>query len=513
MKKIITLCLAALLLLTSLPLTACQTEAPKEETPTSLVLVKDSISEFKIVRSNGASRTSPEREAVLVVRDAIKTSAGVELARETDTYNKNDPEATAAVESAKEILVGQTNRKETAQALEGLQPQEYIIKVIGNKLVITGACEEGTLAAAEYFAANCLTAGATVELPWDYEVKGVLDMQFSETHNMTYEQMGNAIIEAYASTYINRAGKLTGTEFWDTAEIFEAMLDAYEQTENPKYLTYAENIAIKHFDASNANKNHLNNMFNDDLAWMIIGLTRLYNFTGKQEYLRVAKNNFDQMWKRAYSPDVLDGGLWWKHDQQNTKNSCIQCPASIAACHLAKALKDDSYYEKAKITMEWEFEHLFNEKNGQVYDAINTTNGNVSQWASTYNQGTFVGACIMLHEKYGDQKYLDYAAKAVSYGMYSLENVDGVLNGEAAGNDLIGFKGILTRWFYRYAKYTGDLDVLAWLQHNADVAYGNRNSDNIIWTAWADKTQDRQAYDPWGASAAVALLFNCEQWW
>ena len=97
--------------------------------------------------------------------------------------------------------------------------------------------------------------------------------------------------------------------------------------------------------------------------------------------------------------------------------------------------------------------------------------------------------------------------------MYSLDNVDGVLNGEGNGADGIGFKGILTRWFYRYAKYTNDLEVLSWLQKNADVAFGNRNSYNLIWTTWATATEDKKNLDPWGCSAALALLFNCEPWW
>ncbi len=512
MKKFITFCLATVLLITAIPLSACKKDEPKVEEPTSMVLVKDSKSEFKIIRDDGAIRTSLERQATLDVKDAILNATGVELERSTDFIKKNDPEAQKAAESAKEILVGHTNRKETAEAIKGLQAYEYIIKVMGNKLVICGGSETATLTAAQYFAANCVPQGTTFELALDYEYKGTVDMSASATHNYFYEDMGALIISAYADNFFDRRGKLKGTEFWDTAEIMEAMLDAYEQTKNETYLTYAENIATGHFNANNPNANHLNNMYNDDLAWMIIGLTRLYNFTGKQEYLTVAKNNFDQMWKRAYTPNVLGGGLWWKHDQQDTKNSCIQCPASIAACLLGKTLSDDSYYEKAKIVMEWEFETLFNKQNGQVYDCIKT-NGEYNKWASTYNQGTFVGACTLLHEKYGDQKYLDYAAKAVTYGMLSLDNIDGVLTGEDTGADLPGFKGILTRWFYRYAQYTGDLTVLTWLQKNADAAFTNRNSYNLSWSAWAKPTEDKKTLDPWGCSASIALLFNCEPWW
>ena len=512
MKKFLTLCLATALLVSSLPLMGCNKDTPKEETPTSMVLVKDSASEYTIVRDKGAAKKSPELSAVLVIKNAILDATGVELNRSDDWIKPNDPASAEAAENGKEILVGHTNRKESTEAIKDLKEYEFIIKAMGNKLVICGGSETATLSAANFFAANCVTAGAVIELPLDYEYKGIIDMTASTTHNMFYTDMGAQIIAAYAENYFDRRGKLINTEFWDTAEIMEAMLDAYEQTGNQTYLTYAENIATGHFNADNPSANHLNNMYNDDLAWMIIGLTRLYNFTGKTSYLKVAQNNFDQMYQRAYSPNVMGGGLWWKHDQQNTKNSCIQCPASIAACLLGKTLGDDSYYEKAKLTMEWEFANLFDSKTGRVYDAINT-DGGCSTWASSYNQGTFVGACMLLHEKYGDQKYLDYAAKAANFGMYSLGNVDGVLSGEDTGADLPGFKGILTRWFYRYAEYVGDVSVLSWLQMNADAAFGNRNQYNMIWSNWANPTEDKKNLDPWGVSAAVALLFNCEQWW
>ena len=514
MKKLLALSMSALLLLTSLPLVSCNTgeEPPAVTESPNVTIIKDSASEFKIVRSDTVDNNSPEKTASLNMRNILRDATGVELTRETDWYQRNDENAKKEAEAAKEILIGHTNRSATAEAIKDLKFNEFIIKVMGHKIVICGASEAGTLQAVEYFGANYVTNGSTFELPKDLVYVGYVDFTTSSVTNASYEVMGDKILKAYANTYIDRQGKLIGTEFWDTAEILEAFLDAYEQTEEPKYLEYAENIAKHHFQSTNSRVNWCSsNAYNDDIAWMCIGFTRLYNFTGNRNYLTIAKNNFDTMWKRAYSPDVFDGGLWWKDDQKTCKNSCIQCPASIAACLIGKATGDDSYYEKAKEVMEWEFKVLFEKSTGKVYDCINT-DGSYNYWASTYNQGTFVGACTLLHEKYGDQKYMDYAAKAVEYGMTKLDNKDGVLNGEASGADLIGFKAILTRWFYRYAIYTNDLDILQWLQKNADVAYSNRNSKDIIWTAWADPTGEQQ-YDPWGASAAVALLFNCEQWW
>ncbi len=511
MKKILSLCLAALML-TAPVLTGCSDDSPavtEPQAPTSIQLIKDSASDYVIVRSSRSKKDSLATQASQELQTAIAT-IGVTVALQTDIEVTFDDEAKR--DSAKEILIGRTNRKQSSIAYNALAYNEFVVKVDGAKVVICGVNDKATLQAVQFFAANYITDGKLVELPADLEIKGVVDMSVSDTTNLSFEAMGDTILQAYADAYIDRSGKLKGTEYWDTAEILEAFIDAYEQTGRADYLKFAEDIALRHFGSDNINTNWCtNNQFNDDIAWMCIGFARLYLLTENENYIQLAKRNFDTMWKRAYSPDVLGGGLWWKNDQKNTKNSCIQCPASIAACLIAKGTGDDSYYEKAKELMDWEFENLFETNSGRVYDNY-TTDGNKSTWASTYNQGTFVGACTLLHEKYGDAKYLKYAAKAVQFGMNSLDNKDGVLTGEDSGNDLPGFKGILTRWFYRYAQYTQDMDVLEWLQLNANTAFANRNRDDIIWSTWAVPSKDQQ-YDPWGASAAMALLFNCEPWW
>ena len=105
--------------------------------------------------------------------------------------------------------------------------------------------------------------------------------------------------------------------------------------------------------------------------------------------------------------------------------------------------------------------------------------------------------------------------------MTRLVNKDGIIdNNEAStsNRDLPGFKGILVRWLYRYAKYTKDLDVLAFLQYNAEHTYQMRNEVGIIWTDWTKKTLeqrylDQGGYVVFGMSTAVALMHNCLPWW
>lgn len=530
MKRTVAFLLIFATLLTSTLMTSCQNDAANE-TDTSadtaqeevvsntIKLIENGESVYPIVRSDYDTSDDPETRATIVLRKAIESAAGVYAELTTDWVGRDgDPDTKKDV---KEILVGHTNRSETAKAIEGLGKNEYIITIVDNKIVICGYDDILTRRAVNRFVDEFITAdNASLEIPADLHIVEEAQYGDSVEHGMAYDEMGDVVLSAFVRDYYGR-GSLPNTEFWDAAEILECFIDAYEQTGNDEYLSFVESIIKKKFGLSDQ-LSWESNEYNDDVAWGCIAYARTYLLTkdtenANEKYLTIAKNNFDMMYERAISDD-LGGGLFWRTDNQ-TKNSCVNCPASIAACLIGDATGDDTYYEKAKDLMEWEFAHMFNQSSGAVYDAYNLK-GEISTWASTYNQGTFIGACTFLHKKYGDEKYLTYAAKAAEYAMTKLANSKGVLNGEGNTNDLIGFKGILVRWMYRYGEYLNELgdteesmNVLNWLQLNADTAFKNRNSQNLIWTEWANKTpEDVSDKDIYGFSPAIALLFNCQPW-
>ncbi len=505
MKHILVCMLALALIFSSFLLPSCKNE-PEESTSTSIFLVQDGQPIYKVVRSDTVSSDSPEKTAAASLRRALINATGAEVEAATDWIGWN--EDAEVYKTVKEILVGHTNRDETAEAISDLEFNEFVIKVSGDKLVICGADEAVTQRAVDYFISTYIKDGSTsVELPFDLTLTLPADFSNSTTHGTTYLSMAETAFKAFTRYYYG-GGSLPGAHFWDTAEILETFLDAYEQTGDDKYLTYINGVTSN--VGTNTRTSWASNEYNDDIAWMCIAYARIFLLTGESDYLTIAQKNFDTMYNRAISDD-LGGGLFWRTDNQ-TKNSCINCPASIAACLIGKATNDDSYYEKAKALMDWEFQNMF-ASTGAVYDAYNLS-GEISKWASSYNQGTFIGACTLLHEKYNDEIYLTNAKKAADYAMSNLPNKNGVLTDEDSSDDLIGFKGILTRWIYRYAKYTNRIDILGWLQMNADTAYSNRNSKNLIWTTWASPTSDSTTnMDIYGFSTAIALLYNCEPWW
>lgn len=198
------------------------------------------------------------------------------------------------------------------------------------------------------------------------------------------------------------------------------------------------------------------------------------------------------------------GGLRWKEGDGDGSNSCINGPAQVAACYLAKAIGDNTYYTKAKKIFDYQYRVLYDRNSGRVYDsALGETVTNT--WASTYNQGTFIGANLMLYEYYGDPLYLSVADKVATYtknAMYANK----VINNES-GRDLDGFKGILMRYYRKYMVDHLKTNFIPWLHLNAKIAFNNRNSDGIIGTLWGTKTPE-VSQDAFAASTAVSLMVN-----
>lgn len=315
--------------------------------------------------------------------------------------------------------------------------------------------------------------------------------------------------------------------WWGDAEMFEVVLDAYETTGDPAHeIMFRElykNFIFRH------KSNWLNNAFNDDIAWMVIASVRGYLMFGESTYLAYAKNNFDQMYARALLPS---GMLRWKEttETRNGTNSCINGPAEVAACYLGMALGDESYYEKAKSLYALQRKYLYAPATGQVYDSfswINNTPSNYNYWASTYNQGTFLGAAVMLYNHYGDKQYKDDAEAIMKYTAQHLCDENGIIKVcQVASGDLSGFKGILMRYVRRYIVDFQKTEYVDWMQKNALHAYNNRNSVGVASSAWKLKANENFVFsdcsencsfdnDPFGPSTAVSVAFNApleESW-
>jgi len=241
-----------------------------------------------------------------------------------------------------------------------------------------------------------------------------------------------------------------------------------------------------------------------------IAFSRAYIITGDTYFRDIAKKNFDTVWERGWDTTQFGGGIWWTTDD-NTKNSCVNGPATIAATYLSQILGDNSYLTKAQQIYAWQRAALFNKQTGAVADSINHEKTNWD-WLFTYNSGTMVGAANALYKLTGQQLYFDDAVLATNFTQQNLCDKDGIFpeTGKTDIGDGAGFNGVGIRWI---AKFVNDqkayTQFYSWLYANAEMAWNNRRtSDNLSWCNWRTPTPegDRNSFGCFGSVTTLQVI-------
>ncbi len=122
----------------------------KTEAPSSV-----SLSGYKVIRSEKASKQIVS--ATVDFKKKIETEAG-SIAIGDDWYKSGE----ALPEKALEILVGATNRPETAEVMSGLLSDDFAVKYFpeSGRIAICGGSDEATLKAMEHFLEFCFKEGS-----------------------------------------------------------------------------------------------------------------------------------------------------------------------------------------------------------------------------------------------------------------------------------------------------------------------------------------------------------------
>ena len=376
--------------------------------------------------------------------------------------------------------------------------------------------------------ASVASGGAVIQ--WNYAGADNEKWSFVQVNQVQPNPQAELPDPAYViDTYIDAffyfedgVGKLKNEPsngFWTDAEIMEVFIDAYERLGDPKYLTVAEQFYDGFIDRRGTEWS--GNGFNDDILWMALATVRLYLNTGKAEHLAVAKQNFDMCYNRAWDTSVLNGGLWWTTDKL-TKNGCVNGPGALAALKLYEATGDRAYYDKGKQIVDWMIAELYVADTGELYDNIHR-NGTITHWINTGNQGNLVGACAMLYQHTGDQKYLNVAKKAADLSATLGDGSKELLNEGANSADSIGGKGLLARWLGYYVRELNVRDYDQFILDNAASAWSYRNSADLMWGEFGRQTVEniqtgdstlagsttlKRDYAAWGCSAAVSWILN-----
>ena len=189
--------------------------------------------------------------------------------------------------------------------------------------------------------------------------------------------------------------------YWIQAQVLDSIVDAYIRTGDPAYAQQAKELiaAVK-----KRNGNHMTNDFFDDMGWMANAAFRLYRATGDEDL----RGDIDLLYETIMSSwNIVSGGIAWKKDQMQYRNSPSNGPACILAARLYQYTGEQRYLEMALQIFEWWTDTLVDPETGLVWDGINRqNNGKIDKdWQFTYCQGVYIGSCVELYNITQDQSY------------------------------------------------------------------------------------------------------------
>ncbi len=299
-------------------------------------------------------------------------------------------------------------------------------------------------------------------------------------------------------------------DFWFSAQLWDTVMDQYDRTGSADVKRQINEVYdgfIKEYPDWTTNK------YNDDIMWWAIACARAYKITKDKRYLEKAKVSFDFVYDN-FRDEKFGGGLYWINER-TSKNSCLNSPAVIAAVRLSVLLKDDSYLEKAKSLYDWQKKTL-TDGTGKVFDSIRYNRDGqttrIGRFSLTYNQGTFIGAAVLLYQQTKDKTYLDDAIKTAEWTMANLCVTDEfILRNEGQG-DAGAFKGIFARYMKLLIEECDRTEFLPWMKANADTAWRNRRpADNIMGNDWTVPTGNKIQSQTATSAVAVVLCFADEK--
>ena len=230
-----------------------------------------------------------------------------------------------------------------------------------------------------------------------------------------------------------------GFNYWWNAHALDVLIDGYNRTKDPKYLTQMTEL-VNGMKAKNGNTYW--NTFYDDMEWMALACLRAYDATNDIFYKNLAIQLWN--WIKVGWSDVNHGGIAWASGSPNSKNACSNAPAAIIAAKLYQLDKNPDDLAWAVKIYTWLKTYLVHPDLGLVWDGYGNKEPGM---ILTYNQGTYIGAALELYLITNDIAYMNDIRKNINYilGDKVKYSPNGILRGENTGDGGL-FKGIFIRY-------------------------------------------------------------------
>ncbi|MDQ0116050.1 glycoside hydrolase family 76 protein [Paenibacillus harenae] len=247
--------------------------------------------------------------------------------------------------------------------------------------------------------------------------------------------------------------------YWWQAHAVDVLVDGYERTGDERYEKLLERM---YEGIAERNAGVYPNDYYDDMEWMGLAWLRAYDATQDKRYMDVARLLWEDV-KTGWNEEQ-GGGIAWRKEQLDYKNTPANAPAVILAVRLYEHTKDQDDLDWAIRIYEWQKKTLVDPDSGFVWDGINRQgDGAVDKdWKFTYGQGVYIGAGVELYRVTGDEGYLADARKTADAAKEELtSSATGMLPSEGDGDGAL-FKGIFVRYLGELIQV--DNEPKAWIE-------------------------------------------------
>ena len=324
-----------------------------------------------------------------------------------------------------------------------------------------------------------------------------------DTYETKADSMTNAFIESFmikSKGYFNVSyNHYADNAYWTQAHAMDVVVYNYERHKGidgelaNQYLTYIKrwykNKANNYSGAPAATSTTPNttsgykmfeNPYTDDMCWITLTLLHIGEATGTAAYSTIARQVFDNYIIKRAKEDEETGGLWlpWStHSGKDGPNACTQSPATLIAAKLYQKYGTEKYLEYAKKL------YKYTAKN------IVKSDGRVEEPPLTYTQGTFGEACRILYHITDENssiknKYKTLAYTYINYAFTSDRCTSGnnILRSEGSSGDQSIFKAVLIPYAVNYVldesmTASNRKTIFNYILTNTKVMWNNLNLD------------------------------------
>jgi len=315
----------------------------------------------------------------------------------------------------------------------------------------------------------------------------------SDTYETKADSMTNAFIESFMiknkGIFNDRYQTYAFNAYWTQAHAIDVIIYGYQRHKSidtqlaNTYRTYMtrwyDNKANNYSGASTSDGSYrmFENPFTDDMCWITLALFHMYEATGTIKYLTAAKNVFDQFIIKRANEDEATGGLWlpWNTDQGSGPNACTQSPATLIAAKLYQKYGTEKYLEYAKKLYTYAAKKFLR------------SDGSIEDPPLTYTQGTFGEACRILYHITDESNTIKNRYKANAYSCINYAFTSGrctngqnILRDEGHDGNQSIFKAVLIPYAVNFVldedmTPTNRTNICKNIQKNASTMWKNLN--------------------------------------